>query len=134
MIEENHIKLRILIVDDLEYMRKLVWQFLSKNEDVTVVGEASSGDEAIQKTQQYHPDVILLDMNIPNISGIEVAKKIRLVEPAVRIYFFSAYDIEDFKNLVHDYIADGFIQKSSLKDELQQMVQVELERKKSQSK
>lgn len=130
MTEKNQLKLGILIVDDLEYMRKLVCQFLSKNESVTIVGEASSGDEAVKKTQEYHPDVILLDMSLPNTSGVEVAWKIRSIAPDVRIYFFSAYDIDDFKNLVNSSPADGFIQKSSLKSELHQMVQAELERRK----
>jgi DNA-binding NarL/FixJ family response regulator len=131
MTEPNYTKLRILIVDDQEYMRKLVSQFLSKNEVVAIVGEASSGDEAVQKAREQHPDVILLDMSMPKTTGVEVARRIRSVIPDVRIYFFSAYDVDDFKNLVNSSPADGFIQKSSLKSELHRMVQDELDRRKN---
>jgi DNA-binding NarL/FixJ family response regulator len=130
LTDTNSEKLRILIVDDLEYIRKLVRQFLSKNSDVFITGEAGSGDEALEEVKRNCPDVILLDMSLPNISGIEVAKQIRALLPEVRIYFFSAYDLEEFKDMVKESIADGFIQKSGLKVELEQMVKTELERKK----
>jgi DNA-binding NarL/FixJ family response regulator len=133
MTEPDSTKLRILIVDDQEYMRKLVCQFLSKNEAVSIVGEASTGDEVLQKVKENNPDIVLLDMSMPNTSGVEVARKIRLVLPDVRIYFFSAYDVENLKNIVNSSPADGFIQKSNLKSELHRMVQDELERRKNQS-
>jgi len=125
----DQVKLRILVVDDVEYMRKLVQQFLLRMENVEVVGEASDGEEAIRQVQLYKPDVTLLDMSMPEISGVDVARKIKEIHPGSRIYFFSAYDIEDFKNLVKEMLVEGFIQKASLKDELLKMVQDELERK-----
>ncbi len=129
-MENSPAKIGILIVDDQDYMRKLVLQFLSNNASVAVVGEASNGDEAIREAQGKKPDVILLDMSMPHTSGVEVARKIRSLIPEARIYFFSAYDLEDFKNLVHNAPADGFVKKSSLKKDLYQMIQTELERKK----
>jgi two-component system, NarL family, invasion response regulator UvrY len=129
MPQINPDKISILIVDDLEYMRKLVQQFLSRNTKVVIVGEADEGEMALQKVKEAHPDVILLDMNLPGMSGVEVAKQVRVDSPECRIYFFSAYDVEDFKNLIDNSLADGFIQKSSLKIELEKMVEFELERK-----
>jgi DNA-binding NarL/FixJ family response regulator len=126
----NEAKLKILIVDDQEYMRKLVAQFLSRNEEVAIIGEASSGDDAIEKARERHPDVVLLDMSMPNTSGVEVAKRIKSEMPDMRVYFFSAYDVENLKNMVNIAPADGFIQKSSLKTELYQMVSDEVERRK----
>ncbi len=129
MPENNTPKLRILVADDLEYMRKLIAQFLSKDSGVSIIGEASDGDEALRLAHEHKPDIILLDMNMPNTNGVEVAKKIRTSLPDIRIYFISAYDVEDFKNLINNSPANGFIQKASLKVELQQMVQTELDRK-----
>jgi DNA-binding NarL/FixJ family response regulator len=134
MTDFNNAKLSILIVDDLDYMRTLVSQFLSRNEAVVIVGEAGNGDEAIKKAQEHRPDIIILDMSMPDTGGVEVARKIKSILPSARIYFFSAYDLEDFRDLVANSPADGFIQKSSLKIELQQMVQAELERKDLQAR
>lgn len=120
-------KLKILIADDVEYMRKLVQQFLLKIDNVEIVEEAGDGEEAINKAQESKPDVILLDMNMPNIGGVEVAKKIKEKMKDVRIYFFSAYDIDDFRTLVKESPVEGFIQKSSLREELLEMVQRELQ-------
>ncbi len=118
-----------MIVDDMESMRTLVTQFLRRNDHVAVVGEASDGDEAMSKVQEYHPDLVLLDMSLQSASGVEVARKIKSIMPDVRIYFFSAYDVNEYRQMELDSPAEGFIQKSALKSELQQMIKIELERK-----
>ena len=129
--KNNMIKLRILIVDDNAPMRLLIKQHLRSNEAVTVVGEASNGEEALKKVQECKPDVVILDMSLPGGSGVEVAKNIKSFLPSIYIYLCSAYELSEFKDLNLDSPADGFIQKSSIKPELQAVIKKELERKNS---
>jgi DNA-binding NarL/FixJ family response regulator len=128
--KENIMKLRILIVDDMPSMRILMKQYLCNNEAVIVVGEATNGEEALRKAQELQPDVVILDMSMPGLSGVEVARKIKSLLPNIYVYLCSAYELKEFRELNLDSPADGFIQKSSMKPELQAMIRRELERKK----
>jgi DNA-binding NarL/FixJ family response regulator len=94
-----------------------------------VVGEASNGEEALIKVQESQPDVVIMDMSLPGGSGVEVARKIKLMFPNIYVYLCSAYELNEFRELNLDSPADGFIQKSSMKPELQAMIRKELERK-----
>jgi DNA-binding NarL/FixJ family response regulator len=122
-------KLKVLVVDDTDMMRRLVQQYLDQSGDASVVGEASDGEEAIAKARDCKPDIVLLDMNMPGKRGVEVARELRSIVPDVRIYIFSAYDINEFKELDIQLTVDGFVQKSSLKSELEEMVRKEVRRK-----
>jgi DNA-binding NarL/FixJ family response regulator len=122
-------KLKVLVVDDTDMMRRLVRQYLDQSGDASVVGEASDGEEAIAKARDCKPDIVLLDMNMPGKRGVEVARELRSIVPDVRIYIFSAYDINEFKELDIQLTVDGFVQKSSLKSELEEMVRKEVRRK-----
>jgi DNA-binding NarL/FixJ family response regulator len=122
-------KLRILIVDDIASMRLLIKQYLRMNDAVLVVGEASNGEEALTKVQESQPDVVIMDMRLPGGSGVEVARKIKSMFPNIYVYLCSAYELNEFRELNLDSPADGFIQKSSMKPELQAMIKKESERK-----
>jgi DNA-binding NarL/FixJ family response regulator len=112
-------------------MRKLVVEYLSRNNDVKIVGEASDGEEAFAKIEECQPDIVLSDMSLPGMSGVEIARKIKSIMPNVHVYIFSAYEVNEFRELELDSPADGFIQKSYLKSELMDMIQKELEIKKN---
>lgn len=112
-------------------MRTLETQYLSKINDVTVVGEACDGDQAIKKAQECSPDVIIMDMNLPGASGIAITRKIKERLPNVSIYLCSAYPVEEYRKMNLDLPADGFIQKSCLKNELLLMIRKELDRRNS---
>ena len=123
------IKLRILIIDDMASMRLLIKHFLRRHEAVIIVGEASDGEEGLRKAQEYKPDVVILDVSLPDASGVEVARKIKSVLPNIFIYLCSAYELNEYMELKLDSPADGFIEKSSMKPGLQAMIRKELERK-----
>jgi DNA-binding NarL/FixJ family response regulator len=123
-------KLKILIVDDMDSMRLLVTQYLRRIDEVTVVGQAVDGEEAIRKAKESNPDIILMDISLPGGSGVEVTRKIKALLPKVRVYLFSAYEVDEFREIIDNSPADGFIQKSCLKPELIEMIQKELERRK----
>jgi len=127
--KDNVMKLRILIVDDMAPMRLLIKQYLRMNEAVMVVGEASDGEEALRMAQESQPDVVILDVSLPGESGVEVARKIKSFLSNTYVYLCSAYQLNEYRELKLDSPADGFIQKSSMKPELQAMIRKELERK-----
>ena len=124
-------KLRVLIVDDMAAMRTLIKHFLRLHDSVQVVGEASNGEDAIKKAQEMQPDVIVLDMSMPGASGVEVSRKIKSLLPNIAVYLCSAYELNEFNELNIGMPADGFIQKSSMKPELEAMIVKELKRKKN---
>jgi DNA-binding NarL/FixJ family response regulator len=80
---------RVLIVDDYEPWRRFILSSLLKWPQLQVVGEACDGREAVQKAQQLQPDLILLDIGLPTMNGIEAAKQIRKQSPNARILFCS---------------------------------------------
>jgi DNA-binding NarL/FixJ family response regulator len=112
-------------------MRILIKHYLRSNDAVMVVGEASNGEEAIRKAQESQPDVVILDMSMPGAGGVEVSRRIKSLLPNSSVYLCSAYELNEFKELDIGMPADGFIQKSSMKPELEAMIRKELERKKT---
>jgi CheY-like chemotaxis protein len=82
----------VLVVDDEMDMRLLVEAVIERaNEGLAVVGLASNGAEAISQSREIHPDVILLDHQMPDMSGLEAAERILSEQPEQRIILFSAY-------------------------------------------
>lgn len=81
--------IRILVVDDFEPWRRFACSTLRKEPGLQVVGEASDGLEAFQKAVELEPDLILLDIRLPSLSGIETARRIREMVPEAKIIFLS---------------------------------------------
>ena len=81
----------ILIVDDSDEVRTIVRIFLERDAAFSVCGEAASGPEAIQKAQELQPDLVLLDLKLPGMSGIETASVLKNVLPSAKLILFSAY-------------------------------------------
>ena len=122
-------KLKIFIVDDIPSMRMLVTQFLKRHKEVEVVGEAEGCSEAIQKIKKLHPDIVITDLSLSEGSGVDVAKQVKEVFPNTAVYLFSAYEVNEIRDLrTLRSPSDGFIQKSNLKLELNIMILKELER------
>ena len=80
---------RVLVVEDYEPFRRFVCSTLSKRPDLQIVGEVSDGLEAVLKVRELRPDLILLDVGLPTLNGIEAARRIREVSPTSRIIFVS---------------------------------------------
>lgn len=83
--------IRIVLVDDHEVARRALRAVLRGNPNLEVVGEAAEGKEALKKVEELHPDIVLLDISLPDVSGIEVAPGIRTVSPESRIIFVSQH-------------------------------------------
>jgi DNA-binding NarL/FixJ family response regulator len=84
--------IRIVVVDDHEVARRGIRSVLSGNPDVEVVCETADGEEAVDKARELRPDIVLMDISLPGISGIEAARNIRRVSPESRIIFVSQHD------------------------------------------
>jgi len=96
--------IRILVVDDHEVVRRSIRSTLSVNPGIDVVGEAVDGEEAVKRTGELHPDIVLLDISLPGISGLDAARTIRIVSPESRIIFVSQHDS---KRLAKDALSIG---------------------------
>jgi two-component system NarL family response regulator len=86
---------RVLIADDQALFRRGLSVALGTEEDIELVGEAEDGETAIAKTKELAPDVVLMDVQMPRVSGIEAARRIRDVLPSTRILMLTASDDED---------------------------------------
>ena len=81
--------IRVLVVEDSEPFWKLICSTLGKRPELQIVGEVSDGLEAVQKAEELQPDLILFDIGLPTLGGIEVARRIRKLPPESLILFVS---------------------------------------------
>lgn len=84
--------MRVLIVDDEKPARDRLRQILADEPDFEVVGEAGNGEEALQRAAELKPDVVLLDIRMPGMEGIEAARHLNAMDPAPAVVFTTAYD------------------------------------------
>ena len=80
---------RVLVVDDYEPFRRFVCSTLERRPDLQIIGEASDGLEAVQKAEGLQPDLIVLDIGLPTLNGLEAARRIRKFSPESKILFLS---------------------------------------------
>jgi DNA-binding NarL/FixJ family response regulator len=99
---------RLLLVDDYAAIRKAL-RFLLTDGEMDVCGEAEDGAEAVRQVEKLHPDLVILDVDMPGVNGFEAAQQIRVVAPETKILFFSSCEpITDMFNS----IGDGFVPKT----------------------
>jgi DNA-binding NarL/FixJ family response regulator len=106
---------RILIVDDHEVVRIGVRILLAGNPKLEVCGEAADGRQALREVVKLVPDVVLLDLSLPEMNGFEVAKEIRRITPSTKIVLFSIHDVPATARHIG---IDAFVGKSSGSEEL----------------
>lgn len=109
---------RVLVVEDFEPFRRIICSLLRKSPELQVIGEASDGLEAVQKAEELQPNLILLDVGLPTLNGIEVARRIRKLSPKSTILFVSQ---ESAAELVQEALrigALGYIIKTHIRIDL----------------
>jgi DNA-binding NarL/FixJ family response regulator len=117
---------RILIVEDFEGFRRFISSTLNQKAGFEVIGEALDGLEALQKVQELQPDLILLDIGLPNLDGIEVARRIRNVAPGAKILFVSQESAADVVLEAFSMGAQGYVHKVCAQRDLLRAVETVL--------
>jgi DNA-binding NarL/FixJ family response regulator len=119
----------VLVVDDYQRWRGYVFSTLQKHSELQVIGEASDGPEAIEKAKALQPDLILLDIGLPTLNGIEAARRIREVSPASKILFVSENRSTDIAEEALNTGAGGYVVKSDAQSDLLPAIKAVLEGK-----
>lgn len=110
--------IRVLFVDDHEMVRIGISSYLSTQEDISVVGEAASGREGIEKAEELKPDIILMDLVMDDMNGIEATQHIKQHQPSVKIVMLTSFidDNEVYQAL--DAGVDSYILKTTSADDI----------------
>jgi DNA-binding NarL/FixJ family response regulator len=118
------LQVRTLVVDDFASFRRRVCWMLEENSEMRVICEAADGLEAVQKAVEFQPDLILLDSDLPKLSGIEAARQIRKVAPKSKIIFLSQDSNPELVQEAFSLGARGYVIKSDASRELLTAVKV----------
>ena len=108
----------VLVVDDIQLIRERLSAILSESSEVVVVAEASNGWQAIENARKYQPDVVLLDISMPELNGLQAAPLIKQAAPAAQILIVTQHNNHFFIRAAFAVGVLGFMEKSSAGTEL----------------
>ena len=108
----------ILLADDHVLLRQGTRELLEREDDMTVVGEAGDGDEAVRLTADLHPHVIIMDIAMPKVNGIEATRRIKEIFPDTAVLILSAYDEDQYVFAILEAGAAGYLLKDVPSHEL----------------
>ena len=110
--------MRLLLVDDHEVVRSGLRMLLDSEQDVQIVGEAGTAEEALRAVQELEPDVVLMDIGLPDLSGIEAATRIREIRPQVAVVALTIHEDKEYFFRMLDAGASGYVPKRAAPEEL----------------
>ena len=108
----------VLVVDDHDLVRSGITRMLADNPDIDVVGEASSGEAAIEAVRQRRPDIVLMDIRMPGIGGLEATRKILRLDDSIRVIVVTACADDPYPTRVMQAGATAYITKGADLDEM----------------
>ena len=111
-------KIRVLLVDDHAIMRDGIRALLGLHDDIEIVGEASEGKEAIEKVQQLVPDVVVMDIAMPGMDGLEATRRIRKKSPEVKVLVLTQHDNREYILSAIKAGVAGYVPKRALGSDL----------------
>ncbi|MBE7551759.1 MAG: response regulator transcription factor [Anaerolineales bacterium] len=117
-------KIRLLLVDDHQIVRAGLRMLFQAEADMEIVGEVSSGDEAIQAVRDLKPDVVLMDVVMPGMSGIEATRRIKETSPEVAILALTMHEDEQYFFEMLNAGASGYVPKRAAPDDLVSAIRV----------
>ncbi len=103
---------RFLVADDQSSYRHMLRVFLELNPNWEVCGEASDGFEAIVRTAELHPDIVIMDLDMPKLNGFQATRRIHALSPSTRILILTFHEFSSLSRIAQDSGAQGFILKS----------------------
>lgn len=117
-------KLRLVIVDDHTLVRKGTREMLEEAEDMEIVAEGTNGKEALELARRELPDVLLMDLSMPVLDGVEATRQLKASHPQIGVVILSAHGEEDFVLRALQAGANGYLLKTADEDQLQQAVRL----------
>ncbi len=118
-VDELHgTKIRVILADDHAIMREGLRMMLDPVQDIEIVGEAQNGENAVEITRQLHPDIVIMDVNMPRMNGIEATRKITAEMPYVKVIGLSMHEEADLAGAMMKAGAVDYVHKASLSQEL----------------
>ncbi|RNB92659.1 DNA-binding response regulator [Brevibacillus fluminis] len=123
-MEKQKEKISIVLVDDHQLFREGVKRILEMEEDFCVVGEGSDGSEAVELVEKHTPQVLLMDINMPNVNGVVASEEVVTVSPKTRVIILSIHDDEGYVYRTLRSGASGYLLKEMGTSELVEAVRV----------
>jgi DNA-binding NarL/FixJ family response regulator len=115
--------LKILVVDDHPAIRHMLHTFLELHSGWQVCGEAADGLEAVMKMKALHPDIIIMDLEMPRLNGIEATRRIHKLSPSTRVLILTSHENSVLSKIAQDSGANGYVLKSEAMDVLTQAIE-----------
>ena len=110
--------IRVLVVDDQSMVRAGFRLLLADEDGIEVVAEAADGNEAVAKAARFHPHVILMDIRMPELDGLEATRRILAADPAARVLILTTFDLDDYVYEALRAGASGFVLKDDPPEQL----------------
>jgi two-component system nitrate/nitrite response regulator NarL len=123
LVSNTKQKIKILVADDHPVVRKGLQMCLAKQERLKILGEAVDGDDAVQKTKELKPDVLLLDISMPKLNGLAVTEMLRKEVPGTRILILSVHSNKEYVFRVIQAGAHGYVSKEASPEELLEAIE-----------
>jgi DNA-binding NarL/FixJ family response regulator len=110
--------LRILLVDDSAEFLESAARLLMLHQELHIVGRAASGSAALEQVAALQPDLVLMDLAMPGMNGLETTRQIKAQPAPPRVVIMTLYDVAEYRTAARNATADGFIAKSSIRSHL----------------
>ncbi len=110
--------IKLLVADDHDLVRAGIVRMLSDDTEIEVIGEAACGESVINQARQLRPDIVLLDVNMPNTNGIDATKKLKQLTPSPKILALSSLSSEPYPSMLIKAGVSGYITKGTALDEM----------------
>jgi len=115
---KSDIPIRVVLADDHAVVRKGIREFLEEEGDISVVAEAEDGLEALRLVEEYQPDVVVMDIQMPRMTGVEATRRVKERFPQVRVFVLTAYDNDPYVFALLQAGADGYMLKTADAEDL----------------
>jgi DNA-binding NarL/FixJ family response regulator len=111
-------KIRLLIVDDNAAFRQKLIEFLNEHQDLEVIGEVGNGKEAVSKAEVLQPDLVLMDVRMPDMDGLSATRALKALASPPKVIILSVFDCIEYRQSAEAAGAEGYLVKATIPDEL----------------